>query len=258
MTEIDRARPRSVLVVRDDHYIRMLGDPKALPLLNDVDAMVVPYSHRPQVNDVQVSTVRKLLQASGQLVADALLIKNPYESGRYEQADYALETFASAKYHAMAEVARLLGARDVSFVEAKIENTVSGWNGGTKIKIPGLGRGQGSIDREVRKNVKGKLDMRLQFPGSAPDPEQASTYLVQHNLQHDPRLQSLVRMRTGDNLVSLYEMTLNGTSESAANVKSALSIASAGPIKDQVSIGGTFTKSAESISSIEITTAITF
>jgi hypothetical protein len=258
MSELDRARPRSVLVVRDDHYIRMLGDPNALPLINDVDAMVVPYSHRPEVHEGQVSTVRKLLQSSGQLVAGALLIKNPYESGRYEQADHALETFASAKYHAMAEVARLLGARDVSFVEAKIENTVSGWNGGNKLKVPGLARGQGSIEREVKKNVKGKLDLRLQFPGSAPDPVQASAYLVQHNLQHDPRLQSLVRMRTGDNLVRLYEMTLNGTMESAANVKSALNIASAGPIRDQVTLGGTFIKTAKSIMSIEITTVITF
>lgn len=64
-------------------------------------------------------------------------------------------------------------------------------------------------------------------------------------------------MRTGKNPISAYKMTLSGTRESAANLRSAPKIANAGPVK-AVEIGASFSKTAELISSIEITTEITF
>ena len=70
-------------------------------------------------------------------------------------------------------------------------------------------------------------------------------------------MKDLVELRTGTNPISDYKVTLSGTRESAANLRSALKIANAGPVK-AVQIGASFLKTANSISSIEITTEVTF
>lgn len=248
--------PRSVLVADERLYREILQGPDSVALLEDLDAMVIPYAGNPEVNEHEASAIRDLLLASAQLVPGALLVRNPYEAAAYEFAELAIESFASAKYHALANVARLLGAREVRFVEAKVDRNTSTWRGDAKAKIP-AGGAEAEISNEVSKKLEERLEGQMKFPGSEPAPEDAVLYLRRRNLSNDQQLKDLVEMRTGANLISDYKMTLSGTRESAANLKSALKIANAGPVK-AVEIGATFSKTAESIRSIEITTEIIF
>ena len=254
--EAESVLPRSVLVADDRLYRQISQNSDSVALLEDLDAMVIPYSCHAEVNAQQTAPIREVLLAAGQLTAGALLIKNPYETSSYEFAEFAIETFASAKYHAIANVARLLGAREIHVVEAKVDHNVANWGAGVKGKIP-VGGGEAEISHEVTKKLEERLEGHLKFPGSDPAPEDALAYLLRRNLSNDQQLRDLVEMRTGTNLISHYKMTLSGTRESAANLRSALKIANAGPVK-AVEIGASFSRTAESISSIEITTEITF
>ncbi len=265
MTGHDRERvlPRSVLVASDQLYLRLSSSPKDVELLDDLNAMVVPYSVHPAFHEEQVSLVRKQLEASGQLVTGSLLIKNPYDAVSYEFAEAAIEAFASAKYHAMANVARLLGARQVHFKEAKVETRQSEWKFGIKGKLK-IGVADGQASNQVKDQIKAQLDGQMKFPGSRPRVDEALAYMARRNLSNDQQLRDLVDMRSDkgvsaedQNLVLSQIVRISGTRESESNFRSALNIANAGPIK-ALQIGATFTKSATSIRNIEIITEITF
>lgn len=255
MTELARF-PRSVLVAPNPLYHELSQDPDRVGLLEDLDAMIIPYSATAQVNEQQVAAIRLVLEAAGQLTAGSLLIKNPYDAARYEFAEFAIEAFAGAKYHALANVARLLGAREIHFIEAKVDQNKVNMEGGAKFQIP-AGAGQLDVSTEVTKRLEERLEGQMKFPGSAPAPEEALAYLSRRFLSNDQHLTDLVEMRTGANLISDYKMTLNGTRESAANLKSGLNLARALPAT-AIEFAAAFTRTAESISSIEITTEITF
>lgn len=258
-----RPLPRSVLVASDQLYLRLSSSPKDVELLDDMNAMVVPYSVRPAFHDAEVTFVRDQLDASGQLVPGSLLIKNPYDSVSYEFAEAAIEAFASAKYHAMANVARLLGAREVHFKEAKVETRQSEWRFGIKGKLK-VAVADGQASNQVKDQIKAQLDGQLTFPGSRPRVDEAIAYMARRNLSSDQQLRDLVDMRSDagldvddQNLVLSQVVRISGTRESESNFRSALNIANAGPIK-ALQIGSTFTKSATSIRNIEIITEITF
>lgn len=258
MTTHERAiaRPRSVLVAADHLYRKLAQDRNSLALLEDLEAMILPFSDAPQANEAQIVAVRELLDVEGKLVSGALLIKNPYDADGYEFAEHAVETFASAKYHHLANVARMLGATGVQFVEAKIERSDTKAQGGMKVKVP-AGTGDATVGRDVSKRLEQRLAGQMEFPGSDAAPELASEYVQKHNLSHDHQLTALVEMRTGQNPITRYKMTLSGTREAEANLRSALRIANAGPV-EAAQIGVDFSRTVKAISSVEITTEITF
>lgn len=225
-------------------------------LLEDLEAMIVPFSDEPQTNKSQVDLVREVLAREGKLVSGVLLIKNPYDTDGYEFAEHAVETFASAKYHHLANVARVLGAKEVQFVEAKIERADANTQGAVKVKLPG-GGGDSNVSRDVSKRLEQRLAGQMEFPGSDAAPDVASAYIQNHNLSNDHQFTALVEMRTGLNPLSRYKMTLSGTREAEANLRSALRIASAGPV-EAAEIGVDFSRTVKAISSVEITTEITF
>lgn len=251
------ARPRSVLVASDRLYMRIAQDSNSVALLEDLDALVVPLKREPVLNEEYVSDVRDLLEQSNQLASGSLLIKNPYDRDSYELAENAMGAFASAKYHALANAARLLGATEVHFVEAKLETTRSTWAADLKARFS-PGGGDASATNEVKQKLKEQLEGRLTFPGSAPAPDEALSFLASRYLSHDQQMKDLVQMRTGDhNLVTTYVMKMSGTRESESNFRSALNIANAGPVK-ALDIGASFSKTAESVKDIEIVTEILF
>lgn len=247
--------PRSVLVVDGRQYRQLSESPESVRLLEDVHAMVVPYSGKPQVNAVEVDTVRELLEGAGQLAPGALLVRNPYAAGSYEVADQALEAFALAKYHALANVAKHLGATRVSFVDARVDRSGVTWNAEAKAKTA-----VAKADAEFSKDMTAKLTNRLQgemtFDGCSPDIDAAMASLRERNLLSDQQLRYLVDLRTGNNPVNHYKMTVSGTRESAANLRSALSLAASVP--KAVGASAALSWGASSISDIEITTEITF
>lgn len=249
-------RPRSVLVADDEMYLRLAHDANDVRLLADADALIVPYSVEPALNTGTVDSVRTLLRESGQLVPKSLLIKNPYQAESYESADDAIGTFAITKYHAFANVARLLGATEVRFIEARVELEDTNWQAKVAAMLPS-GGGEAEAAREVSKKLEDRLSGHLTFGGGPADAVAADDYLQQSRLSRDPQLRSLVDMRTGVNLLNGYEFTLSGTRESSSNLTSALHIANAGPVK-AVEIGAKFAMMAKAIRNVEIKTEIVF
>lgn len=254
--ELNPPLPRSVLVAENGFYLGLSQGNNSVELLDDPEALVIPFSITPVAHEKLVITVRNILRDAGQLTSGALLIRNPYEEAAYEFAESAIETFAIAKYHALANVARLLGAREVHFEDAKAETVVNTRTGGLKAHIP-WGDGKVDFSKVVKKNLKNRLEGTLKFAGGSPATDEALAYLSKRNLLQDQQLRALIDMRIGDNLVSEYKMTLNGTHEADSNVNCALRIANAGPIK-AVKIGGSFAAQAHSIRTIDITTTINF
>lgn len=250
-------RPRSVLVVEDNFYHRLASDPDDISLLEDRDAMIVPYSAKPDFHHSVVNALRDMLLDSGQLIPGALLVKNPYETASYEFAEHAVESFASAKYHALANTARLLGAREVRFLEAKASSTTMRAGGSAKAKVAVVDV-NADATQELAKKLGERLEGHLTFPGSDPSTDEATAYLQRRNLANDQQLKDLIEMRTGRNPIQAYQMTLSGTRESTAALKSALKISAAAPIKAVIDIGATFSRTAESMSNIEIVTEIVF
>ena len=99
--------PKSVLVATDSLYEELASGPNTVDLLQGLDAMVIPFSAAPHFNEDAVFQLRDHLVQHGQLVKGSLLIKNPYDPDTFELADNAMAAFTDAKYHAMANVARL-------------------------------------------------------------------------------------------------------------------------------------------------------
>lgn|GEM_PF-2494561 len=248
--------PRSVVVVSDDDYRRMAGSPQAVDLLKNQVALVVPLSAEPEYNGELVEGVRELLVDSDQLVPGALLIKSPFGRMSFEHADVAIEAFASAKYLAVANVARLLGAREVHFMEAKVEVESDSWAADLTAKLPAFG-GKAEARRELKKKVDARMTGRMVFPGSSPSLSEATEYLNIQNLAHDDQLQKLVAMRTGENPVEEYSMRMSGTREAEANFTSAISIANAGPMK-ALNVGAKFVRTAQLVRNVEIVIDIKF
>lgn len=250
-------RPRSILIVDDRRYREISQSPQYVDLLQDPESAVVPYSVRPESNEIQVIAIREMLLQAGQLVSGALLIKNPYEDEVYAFADSALEIFASAKYHHLANVARLLGAKEVDFIEAKVERETNRVQAALKAIIPGLGGGEVDVANEVAKKLDERLQGEMRFTGADAAIDDALGYIRDHYLSNDHQLQALVDMRRGENSLQHYKMSLSATRESDANFKCAARVSSKVPAK-AINIGATFANNAESFRNIEITTEISF
>lgn len=248
--------PRSVLVASDTLYLRLVGDPSSIHLLQKVDAMVVPYSLSPQFHDRAVVLMREHLDRSGQLSEGSILVKNPYDADSFELAENAIGAFAAEKYRALAKVAALLGAVDVSFREARVESQQSNWSANVRARFK-VADGSADAKRQVKKQVTSRIDAHLTFPGGSPSPEAALDYLERRNISHDRDLAALIELRSGPYPVLSYEMKLNGTRESESNLQCALDLANAGPVK-VLKVGATFARTAKFVKDVEISTKIRF
>ncbi|WP_166867143.1 hypothetical protein [Salinibacterium sp. ZJ70] len=248
--------PRSILVVEDVTYHEIARDPATVQLLEDVEAMVIPFAAEPELNTQAVLATRTLLREAGQLARGALLVRNPYQERAFEYADTAIESFASEKYLALANVARLLGATRVTYGEVRVEATDSTWIAGAKAKVA-----IGKLDNETRRRVEKKVERAIKgehvFAGGAPDTDAALEYIRRRRLVTDQRLNLLVEMRSGHNLIHRFQMITNGLKESNTNFRAALELANAGPAK-AIGAGGSFSHTASRLSSIEITIDIEF
>lgn len=248
--------PRSVLIADQGLYLRIAQETDHVHLLEDTNAMIVPYEGRPEVNEAAVSAVRQSIATAGRLIPGALLVRNPYGVDAYEQAEDAIEAFSIEKYHALANVSRLLGATEVRFIEAKVESERADFQAKIAALLP-VGGAEAEAAREVSKKLEDHLEGHIHFAGGGPDPEGAKEYLRRSNLEADPQLRALVDLRSGDNLMTKYVFTIRGTRESATNLNSALQIANAGPVR-AADIGARFTMMAHTIRDVEIKTEIRF
>jgi hypothetical protein len=249
-----RNPPKSIVVVDDHTYLKLLSDPSTVKLLENTTAMIMPVMIAPMVNERYVTEVRDLLDAQGRLTDNVLLVKNPYDETSYEQAESAVATFAGERYDALGNVVRLLGARELRLMEAKVDNSKVSWDANLKVKIPVVGAG-GKANRDVIKRLAGRLDARMTFEGGQPNPEAARKFMREHRLDADPKMNSLVQMRENGPLLTTYAMTFNGSSEASTNLDIALKVAAKLKL---VKVDVSFDRATSSISSVEISTEITF
>jgi hypothetical protein len=251
--KLPQIMPRTIVVLDEKTYKVMASEPSKIELLENLDAMVVPYTGSIKVNAEPVGAIRHGLLVSGQLAPDNLLIKNPYKTTEYIQttsAQDAFATFAADKYHHFANVVRILGAREVHLEEGKGEDQSLAVKGGVKAQKPVTAEVDASIG--ILKKIKARLRAEMRFPGSEADPEAALEYMKKHLLSGDPQMESLVEMRRPPNQIQKYKLVFNCTRESAINVRAAASVA------QLVGLGFNFSLDTHALSDIEIVTEITF
>jgi len=251
-----RSLPRSVFVADDLSYWKIAGDPSTVDLLNDHDAMILPYSAEPEVNEAEVTRVRALIDAAGQLSRDALLVRNPYAEHGYAFADHAIAEFSAAKYRALAQVAGLLGATSIAVREVKIEHSKRTWAAGIRAALK-VGKGDAEATREVKQKVENSLKGRFTFDGGPADVVAAQEFLRRRQLTADQQLVDLLEMRSGKYTIRSYHMTIDGIREADANFKAAVNLANAGPVKI-LGVGATFSQTVSNLSRIEIEIEIEF
>lgn len=252
----DNPNARSVLVLEDREYQKISTSPKSVELLADTQALIVPYSMAPDQNRALIEHIRVLLTDGGMLKAGQLLIRNPFEDEAFEPAAGAIESFASAKFGHMAAVAGLLGARRVFFENSEVDVQQS--KRATTGKFGWLGsKGSGNLNAEVEERLKKKIQAEYLFQGSSPSPEEAIDYLRAHRLDRDPELQSLVKLRSGSNLMSAFTMNFNAIRESKSNLDCGADLALKLP-SGSGNVGSTFAQQSKAIRNIEITTEIQF
>lgn len=247
--------PRSVLVVGDEEYERISHTPAAVDSLQDSEAMIIPYSSTPIANRPLVESVRDLIRSADQLASDALLIKHPYERDAYVHADDSIQTFAVAKYHHLAVVASLLGATSMSIQKTAVEKSDQSLRGRLSLGVKGFGA-KGRAAAEIRSALEEQLQFNTVFPGSAPDRDEALTYIREHALAADKTFTSLVALRNDRNPVREYTLVLNATKEAELNIRAALKISAAVPKVLEAS--GDFVMTARTISDVKIHTLIEF
>jgi len=247
--------PRSVAVLSDQEYLSVFNDPDRVERLENREALVVPYSLPPEANEDEVIAAREILRSSGQLASGSLLVQNPYDEKSYVPAAEALETLAVAKYHHLAVVASLLGAQELRVTDAKVERKNSDTRGAVKAGVKGVGV-ETDASVQYASELEAHLKLETDFGGSAPEPDEAMDYIRAHNLVGDHSMTALVALRRGKNPVLRYQLTMDATKESQRNITSALSLAKALPTL--IELNGNFTRTAEAVSSIKITTEIKF
>lgn len=185
-----------------------------------------------------------------------LLVRNPYEKARYEYAERSIEQFSIQKYNHLAVVAKFLGARSVEVLSVRDERASDARTMRAKGRFSGASA-EAHYAHDVRTFVEDRIAAKYVFPGGRAQAEEASDYLAAHNLSNDHELRALVRLRSGDNVLVNYSLTISATRESEANLRSAMEVANAGPIK-AASIGAEFVKKYSSSRNLNIRTEISF
>jgi hypothetical protein len=238
--------------VSDKTYRSLANDTDRASLLEDREAVVVPFSAEPVVQPEHVAAVRELLMARDLLTADRVLVRNPYDVSSYEYAEDAIETFASAKYHHLATIVSLLGGQSIKFLKVEIVQTKSELRGGFKFKA--FANGDADFNRLVKSKLEGRFDGAIEFRGSEPDSDRARAFARDKRLENDPQVYALIEMCASGNTPLKYKMEVNGLRESTKNFKAGLAAATA--LQNQIQGGATFARAAEAIHSIKITTVI--
>lgn len=249
--------PKSVFVTDDATYRKLINDPKGVLLVEDTEALIVPYSAKPEANDALVRDIRDTLISAGRLESGSLVIKNPFEPMQYEPASSAIETFSMAKYYHFANLAKLLGAKSLSFQEAADEQQSSSVKAGASIKASKAAEAKANLNQAATAALKSNLQQNMIFGGSDPQIDQATAYLEKHFLNFDQQMTSLIELRSGANPIQSYHVTVNLSKESESTLNVGLALTEKLSMIG-VNLGGSLNKAGFASSNIEVVTEITF
>lgn len=255
-SEPPKLMPKSVFVADDATYRKLLDDAKGIALVENAEALIVPFSATPQANTDLVTEVRDWLIARGQFETGTLLVKNPFEQQQYELAASAVETFSIAKYFHFANLAKLLGARELSFHEANVEQSKQQ----TKVAAEPKARGvsvKATVDHAASAELKSQLRQKMDFPGSEPAIEEAYAFLQKHFLNFDQQMVSLIELRSGNNPIQEYHVTINLSKESESTLKVGLALTEKLSTFG-IGLSSSMSRAASESQSIDVTIDITF
>lgn len=211
-------RRRSVVVLRENDKLRLLGDPRGAHLLSDPQAKFVLVPDQPDNPHELVD----LLRSQGLLNPGILAIQSPYSTDRYVIADRAMTDFAVQKFLILVNLARVLGATQVSFKSARAYQRDANTKGkGALGRFPFGVSVTHRVEEEIRESLRGDHE----FGGGVADIQTARELLKSHNLTGDAKLSSLITLRDGATRLTKQEIVFNGTHEASGNFEVALRIA---------------------------------
>lgn len=255
MSKLSTLAPRVAVVVADRTYRAIATDEKRAHLLDVPDSLVVPYSAEPVAQVERVHTVRDQLISRDQMATGQLLVRNPYDFTAYAFADEAIETFVKAKYYHLASIAAHLGASSIKFLKIEIDQEKSDSSGDLKANVK-VARAAAKFARSMKNRLEGRFEAATDLTGKQMDVEAARAFMMERNLSNDPDVVGLIDLCTTGNSVRTHRVKINGLRESTRNLKAGLDLTT--NLGMNLGGGGHFTRAAESISSIEVTTEISW
>lgn len=247
--------PRAVAVVADRTYRAIESDENRAYLLDDPDSLIVPYSAEPVAQVERVLSVREQLMLRDRMVTGQLLLRNPYDVSAYEFADDAIETFVKAKYYHLASLAAHLGASSIKFVKIDIDQNKFASSAGIRAHAKVV-KADGKFNRDMKNRLEGRFEAETFLAGKEVDVEAARSFMVERHLANDPDVQGLIQLFATGNPVRRHKVKINGLRESARSLKAGLSLTTSLDI--ELDGAGNLSRASESISSIEVTTEISW
>lgn len=210
-------RRRSVVILDSGARRTIRRDPDLVDLLDDPETQFV------SIAPEEADDLTELLRTQGLLRLGTLVVQSPYNPDRYVPLDTALEEFTVEKFLLLAQLAKLLGAKKVTFEDARADSSTAQASGETNVKYSAVEVGT-SASRKLESSLRQRLKGEHIFPGGAPDVTAAKKFLADKQLAGDPQLASLIELRSGDNALLSREIIFNGTRESSGNVAAALRV----------------------------------
>ena len=135
------------------------------------------------------------------LVPDVVLVRSPFNTGRYVPENRAWLEFQREKMELVARLCRLLGAVKVESLLETLELASAEHSGrfniGKKVAKANVFNANGDFTLKDQKTAREELTMSRTFPASSVQIEEAQRFLSTHNL-HDPEIQGIVEARSGD------------------------------------------------------------
>lgn len=247
--------PRVAVVVSDSNYRSIANDERRASLLETPDSLVVPYSVDPVAQVERVAAMREQLVARDLMAIDQLLVRNPYDRTSYEYADNALEVFVKAKYYHLASIAAHLGATSIKFLKVEIEQDRSDVAGDLRVRAK-VARADAKFASSVKGRLEGRFEAETELAGKRVDVEAARSFMLERNLATDPDVRGLIDLCAVGNRLRMHRVKVNGLRESTRSLQAGLELTT--NLSMDIGGGGQFTRAAESISSIEVTTEISW
>ncbi|MFW5473170.1 hypothetical protein ACOCJ5_07670 [Knoellia sp. CPCC 206450] len=224
-SNVPAERRRTVVVLGEGEHKAIIRDPDRVDLIDDPEAQFVTFPG----NSGEQNALSELLRTQDLLRPGTLAVQSPYDTERYVAVGEAMTEFTVEKFLILTRLAKVLGAKEVTFEDVRIDQKKSSWTTDGSVSTITT-----KVETEVNGRIAAQLHERLRgkhvFPGSPPDIAGARELLARLRLTGDPQLATLIELRDGDNAIREQEILLNATREASGNINAALRIAG-GPAK---------------------------
>ncbi len=255
MTVTTTPAPRAALVLSNEDYHGVAHDPVRARMLDAPDSLVIPYSVQPVAQVARVLAIRERLVESDQLSTGQLLLRSPYETGKFEFADEAIESFVKAKYYHLASIAAHLGASSIKFVKVEIEHGNSLAEAGLAAPLKFL-NADGKFAKSIKNDLESRFEASTQLQGKSIDVENARAFMADRRMSSDPDVSGLIDLCATGNPPRKHRVKINGLREASRSLTAGLALTA--ELRMKLGGSGMFKQAAESLNSIEVTTEITW